>query len=281
MAIVKKSHFEPNVTFTSLKALSAIIHFCAGVAIIEIVFTTAILFLTHWELLHRNAPTAIFTNPIFNWYLINEDLFALLFVGGLIVFLIWFYQAYRNLYALDQETATTPGIVLVGCIIPIANLREPYIRMRELWQKVVDPAQWQLVKLWWAALVVGSISYYVPQLLFPDADREIAVYGKDFISIISVSTFFYTVSALSLIAFFLFTLKLVHTITQVEEEKLKTLPAKRNDHTLAVTPDSETQILAAPQGIGSKIMLGSIVLVVALTVLVLLALLIDAFSRFD
>ncbi len=266
----KQTHFDPTATFTSLKGLSGIITFCGVVAIIELVIVMAIFYTDNWALLHYRLPTS-HLNPFFVWFIQNADVFSLCFLGGIMAFLLWFYQAYRNLYALDHETDTTPGIVLAGCIVPVANLWAPYIRMRELWQKVIDVNNWQLVKTWWAASIMGGIAYYIPQLIFPYGDIERMIYGQNLVSVISITTFFYTVATICLISFLIMTIKLVHTISTVEAEKQAKLPTTKGDHSQAQNPDSEAKIAAAGHGIGTKIVFGIISLTIGSVIILVVA----------
>lgn len=264
----KRSHFDPTASFTPLKVLSSIITFCCTIAIIELVVVTAMLYLDNWALLHNQIPS-IHLNPFFKWYLANQDLFTLLFYGGLIVFLIWIYQAYRNLYALDQETETTPGDVAIGCILPIANLWRPYVHMRELWQKMIDANNWQLVKTWWAAFIFTGIIFYIPQLIFPNISNESLLLSTDFASIISTTTFFYTVAAICMLSFFVMTMKLVQTISNTQAEKLLTLPTTKADHSQALLPGQPDPTSTGKTGIGTKITLG-IIGITVLSVVILM-----------
>lgn len=273
----KRSHFDPTATFTSLRGLSHIITFCGIVNIVELVIVMAMQYLDNWALMHYQLPSS-HLHPFFDWYLANQDLFTLLYYGGMIVFLLWIYQAYRNLYALDQETEVTPGNVVAGCIFPIANLYVPYVRMRELWQKVIDANNWQLVKTWWGSFILGVILYYIPRFIFPYADLEHLTYGKNLVSVVSVTTFFYTAAALSLIAFYAMALRLVQAISKAEAEKLLSLPATKADHSQALLPGQIDPESTGKTGIGTKITFGIIgVTIISVIVLILVYVLYLAF----
>ncbi len=270
----KKSHFQLNVPFTSLKTLSLFLSIYGVVAIAEICLVTLVVFIGNWALLNNNP--AIFNwlnNPIISWYDHNASLFDSLFWAAVVVFLIWFYQAYRNLYALDQETDTTPGIVVGECLVPIVNLRGPYINMREIWQKVVDSTNWQTVKTWWGALIIGSIAYSIAITLHTSASFELNT-TQD-IQLISIATFFYTVCSLCFIAFIVLLLKIVHTISICQSERLASLPTTKADHSQALLPGAEGPGKA---GIASKIMLGTVIAVVVIMVLFIIALVIGGLS---
>ncbi len=266
----KQAHFDPTATFASLKGLSTIITVCGIIAIIELVIVMAMLYVENWALMHYLLPTS-HLNPFFAWFIQNADVFTLFFLGGSMAFLLWFYQAYRNLYALDYETDTTPGIVLVGCIFPVANLWSPYIRMRELWQKVIDPSNWQVVKTWWATSIVAGIAYYIPQFIFPYGDIDRMIYGANSVSVISITTFFYTIATICLIGFLILTIKIVHIISTAEAVKLEALPTTKIDHSNAQNPESEAEIAATGYGIGTKIVLGTISLTLGIVVFFVIA----------
>ncbi len=263
----KKSYFQLNVPFTSLKTLSMLLSIYGVVAIAEICLVTLVVFIGNWALLNNNP--GIFNwlnNPIISWYDHNASLFDSLFWAAVVIFLVWFYQAYRNLYALDQETANTPGAVIGECIVPIVNLRGPYINMREIWQKVVDPTNWQTVKTWWGSAITGSIAYYIAITLH--TSTTISLNSAQDIQLISIATFFYMVASLCYIAFIILLLKIVHTISITQTERLATLPTTKADHSQAILPGSES---TGKAGIASKIMLGAVIAVPVILVLFILA----------
>ncbi len=266
----KQTHFDPTASFASLKGLSSIIRVCNIVAIIELVIVMAMLYVDNWALLHYRLPTS-HLNSFFVWFMRNADVFSLFFLGGIMAFLLWFYQAYRNLYALDHETDTTPGIVLAGCIFPVANLWLPYIRMRELWQKVIDPSNWQLVKTWWATSIMAGIAYYIPQFIFPYGDIDRMIYDQNSVSVISITTVFYTIATICLIVFLILTIKIVGIISTAEAVKLKSPPTTSIDHSQAQNPDSEAKIAATGYGIGTKIVFGMISLTLGIVVFFVIA----------
>lgn len=266
MAASKRSHFDPTVTFTPLKGLASIITFCCTVGIVELVLIMAMFYLDNWSILYNQIPNS-YINPLFAWYLNNQDLFTLLFYGGLIVFLLWMYQAYRNLYALDQETETTPGDVVIGCILPIANLWRPYVHMRELWQKMIDANNWQVVKIWWLAFVFTGTIFYIPQLIFPNLTNASLLKDTGFVNVISITTFFYTVASICMMSFYVMTVKLVRTVSKAQHEKLLTLPTTKTDHSQALLPGQTDPTSTGKTGIGTKITLGMIWFTIASVVL--------------
>lgn len=264
----KRSYFQLNVTFTSLKTLSLLLSIYSVVAIAEICLVTLIILIGNWALLNNNP--AIFNwlnNPIISWYENNAALFDSLFWAAVVVFLIWFYQAYRNLYALDQETDTTPGGVIGECLVPIVNLRGPYINMREIWQKVVDPTNWRIIKTWWGALILGSLAYYIAITLHTSASFQLSTIQD--IQLISIATFFYTVCSFCFIAFIMLQLKIVQTISATQEQRLAQLPSTKADHSQATLPGTESNGKA---GLASKIMLGTVIAVVIAIALFIIAL---------
>lgn len=51
-----------------------------------------------------------------------------------ISFLVWIYQAQRNLPVLGGKRATSPGTALALCLIPVVNLVTIFMVLREIWR---------------------------------------------------------------------------------------------------------------------------------------------------
>jgi hypothetical protein len=66
---------------------------------------------------------------------------ALIFLITVVTFLVWIYQAHRNLPATGaQNLEYSPGWAVGGFFVPILNLIRPFQVMREIW-KASDPDQ--------------------------------------------------------------------------------------------------------------------------------------------
>ena len=81
-------------------------------------------------------------------------------VTSLVAFSIWMHRAYRNLPALGAGGLRySPRRAAASWFIPFLNLARPYTVMREIWQfSAPDDRGWRLLKLWWAAYLVGNVA---------------------------------------------------------------------------------------------------------------------------
>ena len=93
---------------------------------------------------------------------------------ALVVFLVWFYRANRNLRALGgSELRFTPGWAVVWWFIPIANLFMPYFATVEM-AKASDPSVWStdrqgrdrmkrpwLILFWWVFSLTSGIAFII------------------------------------------------------------------------------------------------------------------------
>ncbi len=147
------SKFIANVKFKSTKNLATIYIFSVilvGLFAVTSIFTPLIL-----------------SNSITSFYLfitIVNFLGLLGFFVILIAYLIWLTTSYRNLYAFNLKTKTTPGWVIADNFIPIISLFAPYKNMKEIWlgsQKIgTKTSSVGIVKLWWAVWIIAVISSY-------------------------------------------------------------------------------------------------------------------------
>jgi hypothetical protein len=92
------------------------------------------------------------------------------YVGTIIAFCMWIYQAHKNLRDLDVRRLNfSPGWAVGWFFIPFMNLFKPYQVAQEIWKAsdphvpAHDPHAWKeaprsgLIGLWWACWLVGNI----------------------------------------------------------------------------------------------------------------------------
>lgn len=93
---------------------------------------------------------------------------SLVYIVAGVIFLRWFYLAYRNLGALGAEQLPyTPAWSVIWFFIPVLNLYKPYVMVATTW-KASDPslanmgAAWQRAKgtakvgIWWVIWLFGQ-----------------------------------------------------------------------------------------------------------------------------
>lgn len=57
-------------------------------------------------------------------------------VATIVIFIMWYYRAYKNLHALKiNRLHYTPGWAIGGWFVPILNLSRPYEIMKEIWNE--------------------------------------------------------------------------------------------------------------------------------------------------
>lgn len=85
--------------------------------------------------------------------------------AGAIVFLVWLYRAYANLFPLGAEHLnSTPGWAVGVYFIPIFNLFRPYQVMAELWRKsdvnvwTTEAKSAAIVGWWWGGCIAAWLA---------------------------------------------------------------------------------------------------------------------------
>ncbi|OFY82476.1 MAG: hypothetical protein A3F72_00175 [Bacteroidetes bacterium RIFCSPLOWO2_12_FULL_35_15] len=90
-------------------------------------------------------------------------------IASIIIFIMWFYRAYKNLHALKIPSLNhTPGWAIGAWFVPILNLGRPYVIMREIWDEtqyfVLDKNEKQnvssnsIVGWWWGLWLLHNFS---------------------------------------------------------------------------------------------------------------------------
>lgn len=96
---------------------------------------------------------------------------SLLFLGGVVCFLIWLHRAHKNLQSLRaQHLEFTPGWAVGWWFVPFANLVKPFQVVREVWcesdPSVPDGPSFLAASLhsapvymgfWWAAWILMNV----------------------------------------------------------------------------------------------------------------------------
>jgi hypothetical protein len=124
------------------------------------------------------------------------------FAAG-ILFMIWFYRAYQNLFALRTQGRYGTGWAIGAWLVPILNLWRPKQIADDIWRSSdpdlpPNPANiWHAVKVpalmnyWWAAWVVANLAPFVAfPVAFVGADLETEPFGafiRSF-SLVAIST---------------------------------------------------------------------------------------------
>lgn len=90
-------------------------------------------------------------------------------IASIIIFIMWFYRAYKNLHALKIPSLNhTAGWAIGAWFVPILNLGRPYMIMREIWDEtqyyVLDKNEKQnvssnsIVGWWWGLWLLHNFS---------------------------------------------------------------------------------------------------------------------------
>jgi hypothetical protein len=146
-------------------------------------------------------------NQIQNWVI------TISYLIYLVLFLIWFYRAYKNVYVKEWDVAPfKPAIVPFSYIIPIFNFYGPYKIMRFIWWgNAFSVAElnkgYQTIKLWWFLTILYFIISRITAVKYKQA-----IYADAFMT----ATYFDLVSYGLIIHVLVLTFKLVKTINKNE-----------------------------------------------------------------
>lgn len=140
-------------------------------------------------------------------WLIAVGLFAMLqfplFLGTVVVFLMWEYRAHSNLRALKAENVEfTPGWAVGWWFIPILNLFKPFQVMREIWcesdpESVPEDGERSFLSsslhsapgfmtLWWAFWLLSNFLSNIASNAFEPERPETALFGGTIVVIAGV-----------------------------------------------------------------------------------------------
>jgi len=159
------------------------------------------------EVLQAEHTFYIEKNEIQNWVI------SISYLLYLILFLIWFYRAYKNVYVKEWDVAPfKPAIVPFSYIIPIFNLFGPYKIMRFIWWGNAFSIKelnrgYKTIKTWWFLTILYFVVSRISSFKFKQA-----VYADAFI----IATYFELVSFALIIHASILTIKLVKAIIKNE-----------------------------------------------------------------
>ncbi len=101
-------------------------------------------------------------------------------LGGIVVFLVWIYKAYKNLEPLQASGLShSPGWAVGWWFIPFANLVKPFQVMKEIWVESDPEYEAELaflpttlsapaiMGLWWATFLAGNILGRIAERMLP------------------------------------------------------------------------------------------------------------------
>ncbi|MCW3101902.1 MAG: hypothetical protein JWO09_342 [Bacteroidetes bacterium] len=120
----------------------------------------------------------------------------LLLLASTILFLVWTYRAYDNLYILKKdEMSTTPGWAVGYWFVPVLSLFKPYLIMKEIWDETKtypmdknekwDTSGGGIVGLWWTCSLLSVFSSYFVAFIFTDKTSLDGLLNLTFASICS------------------------------------------------------------------------------------------------
>ncbi|MDR1461497.1 MAG: DUF4328 domain-containing protein [Campylobacteraceae bacterium] len=100
-------------------------------------------------------------------------------IASLVVFIIWFYKAYSNLYQKTSNLKYKKYWAILGWIIPIINLYLPYFLIKDMYSNIAiltndstaveNFKKLTAINIWWALYILGwilDIGYYIA--IYPD-----------------------------------------------------------------------------------------------------------------
>lgn len=103
-------------------------------------------------------------SPMEQFYLLALLLDALLTLVTIVVFSMWIYRAAANVVAADVAGFNfTPGWAVGWYFVPFANLVQPFVAMRQIWNashadgKEIDCGN-PVLTLWWTTWLVSNVS---------------------------------------------------------------------------------------------------------------------------
>ena len=130
----------------------------------------------------------------------------IVFVVTGIVFLFWIYRANVNCHGFGAKNMRfSPRWSIGYFFIPILNLFEPYLAMKEIWQVSTDPTAWRQEKGsallgWWWGLWLITLGTYLTSLIPMNVASSEAMQTLTVVSVLtSVTDILHGVFALLLV----------------------------------------------------------------------------------
>ena len=165
----------------------------------------------------------------------------LIFLVTVVSFLVWIYQAHRNLPATGaQNLEYTPGWAVGGFFVPFLNFVRPFQVMKEIWkasdpdQELVEGEYWKYsdttpaLPFWWFAYIgaglIGMISFQMARSV-ESANQFSSISLAELVNRLSTATLLGIVSEILSIIAALLVILLIKGITARQEEKMARTPA--------------------------------------------------------
>lgn len=143
-----------------------------------------------------------------------------LYIGFIVLLLLWVHRAYINLAAFyTADLKSNPTMAALSFLIPIVNLYWPYQRLQEIWKasdpsesfRRIDPYSWQktpasqLINFWWGIFIVNNILQIIVIVMLLNHLRPTGI------------------SLLSGVILNILTIVMVNRITNLQDEKFSFL----------------------------------------------------------
>lgn len=153
-----------STSFHSIKNLTTCLVVFSIIAIIlSIISIAASSFYLTRDLQSNNVYGFIDTFPL------------IILIPIIIMILIWYYKATKNIRSFGAKEITSPEMAVVWWFIPIMHLWKPYMVSQQIWKasnpdiNLTEGTEWKkvpsskIIKIWWVLVLVavfGSISAY-------------------------------------------------------------------------------------------------------------------------
>jgi hypothetical protein len=122
----------------------------------------------------------------------SAQLWLVLLVPTVVVWLIWQHRAHANLRAVGvTELEYSPGWAVGWWLIPIANLWKPFQVNRELWKASSGVHDWRSLQTgtvlgwWWASWILASVLGRIAAGARSDAETPMALRSADIVDLLS------------------------------------------------------------------------------------------------
>ncbi|MDR2081559.1 MAG: DUF4328 domain-containing protein [Campylobacteraceae bacterium] len=146
-------------------------------------------------------------------FIVSLVLIAIFFVS-LVMFFVWFYRAYSNIYELSPNPKYKKWQVVLSWLVPVVNFFAPYFVLKYMYAQAADLAnnpqsyenmkKWTTLNIFWALYIlmwIYDIVYFA--LIFPDT-----------------SIVFETITCILIVIGVWFTAKIINDYCKLEEEFL-------------------------------------------------------------
>lgn len=133
---------------------------------------------------------------------------------SVVIFFVWFYKAYSNIYALSPNPKYKKWWTVVSWLVPVVNFFMPYFILKYMYIKAADltnnPQSYESIKKWttlnicWALYIllwICDIVYYV--FMLPDT-----------------SILFYVITYILIVPYVWLIVKIINGYCKLEEEFL-------------------------------------------------------------